>query len=195
MKYGPDYIIPVPFDPRLIHTIPVKVAEAAMKTGVARKKISNLNEYKNKLASQLNPAANNLNLIYGKIRNKPTNVIFAEGENLQVLGAAKEWQDSCYGKSIILTRTDRQAELESSLSDYNISKDAIEIINISDSKYNEKFAESLYKKLQRKGYLYRDCERMVRDDRTSLHHALLNMDLVISQLPEQQETTKIFLMM
>ncbi|MBL6784832.1 MAG: NADP-dependent malic enzyme [Rickettsiales bacterium] len=165
MKYGPDYIIPVPFDPRLIHTIPVKVAEAAMKTGVARKNISNLNEYKNKLASQLNPAANNLNLIYGKIRNKPTNVIFAEGENLQVLGAAKEWQDSCYGKSIILTRTDRQSELESSLSDYNISKDAIEIINISDSKYNEKFAESLYKKLQRKGYLYRDCERMVRDDR------------------------------
>ena len=165
MKYGPDYIIPVPFDPRLIHTIPVKVAEAAIKSGVARKIIPNMEHYKNVLASHLNPAANNLNLIFGKIRNKPTNVVFAEGENLQVLGAAKEWQDSCYGKAILLTRSDRSEELKASLSEYNINQDTLKIINISDSEYNKDFAEILYKKLQRKGYLYRDCERMVRDDR------------------------------
>ncbi len=165
MKYGPDYIIPVPFDPRLIHTIPVKVAEAAIRTGVARKEIKSIDEYRNKLASHLNPAANNLNLIYGKIRNKPTKVIFAEGENLQVLGAAKEWQDSCYGTSIILTRSDRSEELEHNLKELGINRNSLEIINISDSEYNKKFAEHLYKKLQRQGYLYRDCERMVRDDR------------------------------
>ncbi|MBT4921643.1 MAG: NADP-dependent malic enzyme [Rickettsiales bacterium] len=165
MKYGPDYIIPVPFDPRLIHTIPVKVAEAAIKSGVARKPISNMDHYKNQLASRLNPAANNLNLIFGKIRNKPTSVVFAEGENLQVLGAAKEWQDSCYGQAILLTRTDRAEELEASLTEYNVNRDNIKIINISDSEYNTEFAKILYTKLQRKGYLYRDCERMVRDDR------------------------------
>ncbi len=165
MKYGPDYIIPVPFDPRLIHTIPVKVAEAAIKSGVARKELVSIDEYRNKLANHLNPAANNLNLIYGKIRNKPTTVIFAEGENIQVLGAAKEWQNSCYGKAILLTRSDRSDELEHNLNELNIDKGAIEIINISNSDYNSKFSDLLYKKLQRQGYLFRDCERMVRDDR------------------------------
>ena len=165
MKYGPDYIIPVPFDPRLIHTIPVKVAEAAIKSGVARKELGSIDEYRNRLASHLNPAANNLNLIYGKIRNKPTTVVFAEGENIQVLGAAKEWQDSCYGKAILLTRSDRSKELEHNLNELNIEQDAIEVINISNSDYNNKFSELLYKKLQRQGYLFRDCERMVRDDR------------------------------
>ena len=136
-----------------------------MKTGVARKKISNLNQYKDKLASRLNPAANNLNLIFGSLRNKQTTVLFSEGENLQVLGAAKLWQDSIYGKSIILTRSDREDELKSSLAEYGVKDGDIEIINISNSVYSKQFAETLYNKLQRKGYLYRDCERMVRDDR------------------------------
>lgn len=165
MKYGPEYIIPVPFDPRLITTVPVAVAKAAMETGVARKPIKDLQAYKQELAGRLDPTANNLNLIFGKIRNNPAKVIFAEGESRQVINAAKIWQDSSYGKSVLVARSDRLQELESNLHDLNLSKNDIEIINISDSGLTDKYAAFLYEKLQRQGYLYRDCYRMVRDDR------------------------------
>ncbi|MFZ8865269.1 MAG: NADP-dependent malic enzyme [Rickettsiales bacterium] len=166
MIYGPDYIIPVPFDPRLIYTIPVAVAKAAIDSGVARKKITDWENYKAELAARLNPTANSLNLIFGKVRNQPTKVIFAEGENKHVISAAKIWQDSSYGKAILVTREDRQEELNNNLADLNIANTEIETINISKSTdLVEKYSSALYQKLQRKGYTARDCKRMVTDDR------------------------------
>ena len=166
MVYGPEYIIPVPFDPRLIYTIPLAVAKAAIKSGVARKEISDWEAYKNKLAGRLNPTANTLNLIFGQVRNAPTKVIFAEGETKNVISAAKIWQDSSYGKAVLVTREDRQEEFNNNLADLNIAADEIETINISKATdLVNKYSSSLYKKLQRKGFTERDCRRMVTDDR------------------------------
>jgi len=166
MTYGPDYIIPVPFDPRLIYTIPVAVAKAAIKSGVAKKKITDWEAYKAELAGRLNPTANTLNLIFGKVRNEPTKVIFAEGESKNVVSAAKIWQDSSYGEAVLVTRSDRQDELKRNFAELNIEKDEIETVNITTaSTLVKKYAADLYKKLQRKGYTERDCQRMVNDDR------------------------------
>ena len=165
MKYGNEYIIPVPFDPRLISTVPVAVAKAAVETGVAQKEITDWDEYKRSLEGRLNPTANSLNLIFGKIRNTPNRVIFAEGENKQVMSAAKTWYESSYGKPILVTRSDRQQELKDNISDLALDEKAISVINITDDKLVKQYAKTLYSKLQRRGYTERDCERMVKDDR------------------------------
>ena len=165
MKYGPNYIIPVPFDPRLISTIPVAVAKAAVKTGVAKKNITDWDSYKRELAARLNPTANSLNLIFGKMRNNPTKVIFAEGDNKQVMSAAKIWKESSYGTPILVTRSDRKTELLNNLSELTLTEKDFNIINITEDPIIAKYADILYKKLQRKGYTERDCERMVKDDR------------------------------
>ena len=165
MTYGKEYIIPVPFDPRLIYTVPVAVAKAAVATGVAQKEITDWQAYEDELAARLNPTANTLNLIFGKVRNNPKRVIFAEGENKSVMSAAKMWQESSYGKAILVTRTDCAEDLLKSQRELGVADGELEIINITDSNINKKYSEILYKKLQRKGYSIRDCERMVRDDR------------------------------
>ena len=165
MKYGPNYIIPVPFDPRLISTVPVAVAKAAVKTGVARKKITDWHAYERELSARLNPTANSLNLIFGKMRNTPTRVIFAEGENKQVISAAKMWKESSYGTPILVTRSDRKEELANNLGELSLSESDIEILNITEDKIIKQYSDLLYNKLQRKGYTHRDCERMVKDDR------------------------------
>jgi len=166
MTYGPEYIIPVPFDPRLISHIPAAVAKAAIESGVARKKIDDWDAYKAELNGRLNPTANSLNLIFGKVRNIPTRVVFAEGENKNIVASAKIWQDSSYGKASLITRSDRQNELENNLEELHLSKDDLNIINISTNEnLVKKYAEILYNKLQRKGYKMRDCLRMVNDDR------------------------------
>jgi malate dehydrogenase (oxaloacetate-decarboxylating)(NADP+) len=192
MKYGPDYIIPVPFDPRLISTIPVAVAKAAIATGVAKKKITDWEEYKMRLAGRLNPTANSLNLIFGKIRNQPTRVIFAEGEHRQVLKAAQIWESSSYGTATLVIRADRHDELNSNVKDLNIAQKDLNIANISDSKKTDKYADVLYKKLQRKGYLYRDCQRMVRDDRNIFAACAVeagDADLMITGLTRGYKTS------
>jgi malate dehydrogenase (oxaloacetate-decarboxylating)(NADP+) len=165
MKYGPDYIIPVPFDPRLISTVPVAVAKAAIKTGVARKEITDWDDYAQELAGRLNPTTNTLNLIFGNIRNTPTRVVFAEGENKQVLGAAKLWKDSSYGNPLLLTRSERSTELQNNLNELSLNDDNLDIININDNDNSAHYIDMLYDRLNRKGYTKRDCERMVKDDR------------------------------
>lgn len=165
MKYGPNYIIPVPFDPRLISTVPVAVAKAAVKTGVARKPIEDWTAYQRELENRLNPTANSLNLIFGNMRNTPTKVIFVEGENKQVISAAKMWKESSYGTPVLVTRDDRKVELANNLDELSLKEKDIDVINITENQIVNQYAELLYKKLQRKGYTQRDCQRMVKDDR------------------------------
>ncbi len=165
MSFGPDYIIPVPFDPRLIYTIPVAVAKAAIETGVARKEITDWEAYKNELAGRLNPTTNTLNLIFGKIRHNPSKVVFAEGEHKNVINAAKTWQDSSYGEAVLVTRSDKHDLLTKNLDELGIEQGELKIINITEDKIIDKYADLLYQKLQRQGYTPRDCQRMVRDER------------------------------
>lgn len=102
IEFGPEYIIPSPFDPRLISTIPVAVAKAAIKSGVARKEIKDWDAYKTQLAARLNPTANTLTLINKKLRNQPKNVIFAEGEHEKAVRAAVQWRENGYGNAVLV---------------------------------------------------------------------------------------------
>ena len=164
MQYGPDYIIPVPFDPRLIYTVPVAVAKAAMESGVARRPIENFDRYIHELGARLDPTANSMNLIFNRLRENPKRVVFSEGEDEQIIRAAVQWRDSGFGTPLLVGREER---IRHAMSQMGIKGDGIEIHNAALSKKNDEYIEFLYKHLQRKGYLHRDCVRMVKNDRNT----------------------------
>lgn len=162
MTFGPDYIIPVPFDPRLIYTIPPAVAQAAIDTGVARKPIDDIQIYTQELAARLNPTANSMNLIFERIQANPKRIVFSEGEEEQVIRAAQEWYNNGYGTPILVGREDR---VRKKMAELNVEEDGIEITNAKISDRNDAYIDVLYQHLQRKGYLKRDCVRLVKNDR------------------------------
>jgi malate dehydrogenase (oxaloacetate-decarboxylating)(NADP+) len=164
MKFGPEYIIPVPFDPRLITTIPVAVAVAAMETGVATIPIKNISEYRKQLNARLDPNANSMNLIFDRVASNPQKIIFAEGEEEQIIKTALLWRDSGYGTPILVGREEHIYETLRHISpDYSL--EGVEIHNASNSSHLDKYIDYMYQKLQRQGYLYRDCVRAVKNDR------------------------------
>ncbi len=163
MSYGPDYIIPTPFDPRLISIVAPAVAKAAMTSGVARKKIEDWHEYKKQLQSRLSPTFNILNLLYGHVQLNPKRVIFSEGEEERAIRAAVQWRDSGYGEPILIGRSDKVAENMRELGIKDVT--GIKVMNAAVSKCNDVYIDYMYKKLQRHGYLHRSCIRAVKTDR------------------------------
>ncbi|MDA9624799.1 NADP-dependent malic enzyme [Candidatus Pelagibacter bacterium] len=162
-KYGKNYIIPSTFDPRLISVIPTAVAEAAMKSGAAGKKISNLEDYKEELINRLDPSMSLMQGINAKVRKNPKRVIFAEGEDKNMLKAAVEFKKNKLGIPILIGAEKRiREQLKKIGLDENHK---IEIINSTDKNKREKYVKYLYKKLQRNGQLKRDVDRLVRNDR------------------------------
>ena len=162
-KYGKEYIIPSTFDPRLISVIPCAVAKAAMESGVARKKIDSLELYKDQLINRLDPSMSLMQGINAKIRKNPKKVIFAEGEDINMLKAAIEFGKNKLGTPILIGSEKRiKEQLKSIGLDENFS---IEIVNSTDKEKREKYVKYLYKKLQRDGQLERDVDRLVRNDR------------------------------
>ena len=161
--YGRDYIIPVPFDPRLISQVPPQVAKAAMDSGVARRPIIDLGAYRNQLRARLDPTAGSLQLILDQVRSNPQRVVFAEGEEERVIRAAFAFHEAGYGTPILVGREDRvrQTASEAGLS----GLERLEIHNARLSENNAAYAEFLYRRLQRHGYLKRDCQRLVNLDR------------------------------
>ena len=162
-RYGKDYIIPSTFDPRLISIIPSAVAEAAMKSGVARKKISDLEKYKEQLTNRLDPSMSVMQGINAKVRKNPKRVIFAEGEDENMLKAAIEFGKNKLGIPILIGAEKRiREQLKKIGLDANYK---IQIVNSTDKEKREKYVKYLYKKLQRDGQLERDVDRLVRNDR------------------------------
>jgi malate dehydrogenase (oxaloacetate-decarboxylating)(NADP+) len=162
-KYGPDYIIPVPFDPRLISSIPPAVAKAAMDTGVARKPIEKMDVYRQQLRSRRDPVAGVLQQVFERLRRSPKRVVFAEGEEEQVIRAAASFVQQGLGTALLIGREDR---VRASAKNLGIQLGgSIEIINARLSRRNADYAAFLYERLQRKGFLFRDCQRMVNQDR------------------------------
>ncbi len=173
MTFGPDYIIPTPFDPRLIYTIPPAVARAAMETGVAQKPITNFAEYKRQLKSRLNPTANSMGLIFEELTKKPKKVIFAEGEEEKIIRAAVQWVENGYGEVVLVGREKKIVEKMKQL---NISKKKREGIVITNAALSEKiddYIDFLYNRLQRKGYIHRDVARLVKNDRNIFASCML----------------------
>lgn len=164
MQYGPEYIIPVPFDPRLISTIPVAVAKAAIESGVAKRKDIDFKKYKTELEGRLNSKANFMNWVFDKMQAKSKKIIFAEGEEEETIKAAIMMVENNYGRPVIVGRHSKIMPIAESIG-ANLDLKGIEIINAAVSPNVDKYIDYLYQRLQRQGYLYRDCARMVKTDR------------------------------
>jgi malate dehydrogenase (oxaloacetate-decarboxylating)(NADP+) len=173
-KFGPDYIIPVPFDPRLISSIPPAVAKAAMDTGVARKPIVDMEAYRQQLRSRRDPVAGVLARVFDRLKRSPKRVVFAEGEEEQVIRAAAAFVEQGLGTALLVGRENR---VRDTAANAGIElDDSIAIVNARLSRRNADYAAYLYERLQRKGYLIRDCQRMVNQDRNTFAACMVAMN-------------------
>jgi len=182
-QFGRDYIIPAPFDPRLLETVSSAVAKAAMDSGVAQKPIEDFEAYRMSLRARLNPTTSILTSVYEQAKQAPKRVVFAEAEEPTVLRAAIQLRDFGYGTPVLVGRT--QA-VKDKLRELGVADpDSFEVQNSADSEYVPAMVEYLYKRLQRRGFTERDVRRMVNQDRNvfaSLLVALDHGDALISGL-------------
>ncbi|ALJ15992.1 NADP-dependent malic enzyme [Sphingopyxis macrogoltabida] len=173
-SFGPEYIIPSPFDPRLMEIVPAAVAEAAMQTGVAQRPIADLGEYRTRLRARLNPTTSVLTLAYEAARSNPKRVVFAEGEEEVVLRAAIQFRDGGYGIPVLVGREGLHDKLRAmGVAD----AESFEVHNSVNSPHVPQMVDMLYERLQRRGYLRRDAERMVNRDRNIFGSLLLKLGL------------------
>ena len=161
--FGKNYIIPAPFDPRLISHVPPYVADAAMKSGVARKPIADMASYKAALARRLDPTAAILQAIQDEVRSgEKKTIVFAEGEEPAVIRAAHAFQNQELGEAILIGR---EETAKANMRLLGVPEGAIRIVNARLSDRNADYGDFLYERLQRKGYLRRDVQRLVNNDR------------------------------
>ncbi|MBU0774322.1 MAG: NADP-dependent malic enzyme, partial [Alphaproteobacteria bacterium] len=171
-SFGPDYIIPAPFDPRLMEVVPSAVAQAAMDSGVAQKPIADMAAYRQSLKGRLNPTTSVLTTAYEVAKANPKRVVFAEAEEEVVLRAAIQFRDLGYGVPVLVGRGDVVDKLKAlGVRD----PDSFELHNSVNSPLVPQMVDLLYARLQRRGYLRRDCERMVNRDRNIFGTLLVRM--------------------
>lgn len=164
LHFGPDYIIPTPFDPRLIHRIPPAVAKAGMDTGAARRPIIDMAAYENTLRSRMDPTASILTGINARARAAQTRMIFAEGDDPRVLRAAVMYQRRGFGKALVVGRPD---DVKKKLSENGLS-DAVrelEVVNAANTSHLDIYKDFLYHRLQRRGFDRHDIHRLAARDR------------------------------
>jgi malate dehydrogenase (oxaloacetate-decarboxylating)(NADP+) len=167
LKFGPEYIIPTPFDPRLIHYVPPFVAQAAMDSGVARSPIEDMDAYRGSLARRLDPTAGFLQKISGAVHSAPQRrIVFAEGEEPSVIRAAFAFQSQGLGKAILVGREDLVKE-NMALAGLRPEEAKLEVINARLSQHNPEFVDFVYGRLQRSGFLKRDVQRLIHQDRNT----------------------------
>jgi len=171
-SFGPEYIIPSPFDPRLMELVPSAVAKAAMDSGVAIKPILDMDAYRQTLRARLNPTTSVLSLAYEGARARPKRVLFAEGEEEVVLRAAISFKEGGYGTPVLVGRDDVYDRLKA-LGVANPQE--YEVHNSRHSPLVPKMVDFVYGRLQRRGYLRRDVERMINQDRNVFGAALLQL--------------------
>ena len=163
LQYGPNYIIPAPFDPRLISAIPPAVAKAAVDSNVARKPVKDMDAYRQQLSARLDPAAAKLQFIFQRVQSENKRIVFAEGEDERVIRAAIAFRNAGYGEPILLGRAEH---VEKTMGSLGIAGTAdLEIHNAALSSDKTTYSDYLYKRLQRRGFLFRDCQRLVNQDR------------------------------
>ena len=164
LSFGRDYIIPTPFDPRLIHTIPPAVAKAGMDTGAARRPIIDMDAYEAGLKSRLDPTANIMRGINARARSNQARMIFAEGDDPKVLRAAVMYQRQGLGEALVVGRADDvKAKLIAAGMEDAISE--LEVVNAANTKHLDAYKSFLYKRLQRRGFDSKDIHRLAATDR------------------------------
>ena len=171
-SFGPDYIIPAPFDPRLMEVVPAAVAQAAMESGVAQKPIADMAAYRQSLKGRLNPTTSVLTSAYEVAKANPKRVVFAEAEEEVVLRAAIQFRDLGYGIPVLVGRNEVYDKLKAlGVRD----PESFELHNSVNSPLVPEMVDTLYSRLQRRGHLRRDCERMVNRDRNIFGTLLVSM--------------------
>jgi malate dehydrogenase (oxaloacetate-decarboxylating)(NADP+) len=170
--FGADYIIPAPFDPRLMEIVPAAVAQAAMDSGVAQRPIEDMAAYRTSLKARLNPTTSVLTLAYEAARANPKRVVFAEGEEDVVLRAAIAFRDGGYGVPVLVGREDVHERLRALGVD---DPEGFEVHNSRTYKRVPEMVDHLYKRMQRRGYLHREIERLVNQDRNMFAALLLEL--------------------
>lgn len=161
-SFGREYIIPTPFDPRLISFIPPFVAQAAMDTGVARKPIDDMEAYRHSLARRADPSASFIQGVQARCKELQRRIVFAEGEEPAVVRAAFSFKNQGLGHPILIGR---EAQVERAMEQMGIQPGTLEILNARLSDNNPVYTDMLYARLQRDGYLKRDAQRLVNQDR------------------------------
>jgi len=161
-SFGREYIIPTPFDPRLISFIPPFVAQAAMDTGVARKPINDMEAYRHSLARRADPSAAFIQGVQAHCKENQRRIVFAEGEEPAVVRAAFSFKNQGLGHPILIGR---EAQVQRAMEQMGIQPGSLEIINARLSDNNPLYTDMLYSRLQRDGYLKRDAQRLVNQDR------------------------------
>jgi len=188
-QFGPEYIIPTPFDPRLIENIPVAVAKAAMASGIAKRPFADEAAYRLELRSRLNPTNAVLAGSFEAARAAPKRVVFAEAEQEVVLRAAVSFKTNGYGDPVLIGRED---PVRAGLTRIGADPDAFEIHNSANSCLVPAMIETLYARLQRRGHLLRDVERMVNHERNIFGALMLAMgeaDAMVTGLTRNFATT------
>ena len=170
--FGPEYIIPAPFDPRLMELVPSAMAKAAMDSGVATRPILDMDAYRQKLRARLNPTTSVLTLAYEGARAHPKRVLFAEGEEEVVLRAAIAFKEGGYGTPVLVGRDDVYDRLKA-LGVTNPQE--YEVHNSRTSEMVPQMVDFLYERLQRRGYLKRDAERLINQDRNIFGSVMLQL--------------------
>lgn len=171
-SFGPDYIIPAPFDPRLMEVVPAAVARAAMDSGVATKPILDMEGYRQSLRARLNPTTSLLTLAYEGAKAHPKRVLFAEGEEEVVLRAAIAFKEGGYGTPVLVGRDDVYDRLRA------LGVDRAEDYEVHNSRHSPlvpRMVDFLYGRLQRRGFLRRDAERMINQDRNIFGAVMLQL--------------------
>ncbi len=164
LTFGRDYIIPAPFDPRLIHTIPPAVAKAGIDTAVSRKPIVDFEEYEASLRARMDPTATMLDGLYNRARKNQARMIFAEGDDPRVLRAAVSYQRSGLGEALVVGREeDVREKLEAAGLEDAVRE--LKVVNARNSEHLEAYKTFLYDRLQRKGYDHQDVHRLAARDR------------------------------
>lgn len=171
-SFGPEYIIPAPFDPRLMELVPSAVAKAAIDSGVATRPILDMDAYRQKLRARLNPTTSVLTLAYEGAKAHPKRVLFAEGEEEVVLRAAIAFKEGGYGTPVLVGRDDVYDRL-AALGVTNPQE--YEVHNSRTSEMVPQMVDFLYQRLQRRGYLRRDAERMINQDRNIFGSVMLQL--------------------
>jgi malate dehydrogenase (oxaloacetate-decarboxylating)(NADP+) len=163
LRYGPDYIVPVPFDPRLISVVSTAVAQAAIDSGVARRKIADMAEYRRQLAGRLDPTSHWLQSLFEQVKANPQRIVFAEGEEERIIRAAMVFRNNGYGTPVLIGREEQVRETMRGLGITDTG--GLEIHNARLSTRNAAYTDHVYRRLQRDGFLRRDAQRMVNQGR------------------------------
>ncbi|WP_208433746.1 NADP-dependent malic enzyme [Bartonella taylorii] len=193
LKFGPNYIIPVPFDPRLFTVVSMAVAKAAMESGVAQKHIDDLEAYERDLRARRDPISYMMRGVYNHVRQAPKQIVFAEGEEEQVMRAAVSYVHQKLGQAVLIGREEQVRET-AAIAGIDLEREGISIMNAKLSCRTDAYANYLYKKMQRQGWLLRDCHRRINNDRNyfaACMVALGDADAMVTGVTRNYETALI----